>query len=298
VASVIPARALAGVVLLLLAGCGGSGPATTSPSASSAASSETTGAQPAAIPEPAHTVMVVMENHSYADIIGNPAAPFINELARRGALFTRSYAITHPSEPNYLALFSGSTQGVTGDGCPYRFTVPNLAADLIKAGKGFVGYAEDLPGAGSPVCSAGEYARKHVPWADFSNVPGSVSLPFTSFPTAFARLPTVSFVIPNLCDDMHDCSVATGDTWLRAHIGGYADWATTHDSLLIITWDEDDGSQANQIPTIFAGQKVRPGSYAEPITHYSVLATIEAAYALRRDGQAATATPITNIWQP
>jgi acid phosphatase len=240
-----------------------------------------------------------MENHSYADIVGNPAAPFINELARRGALFTRSYAITHPSEPNYLALFSGSTQGVADDGCPYRFSAPNLAADLIKAGKSFAGYAEDLPGSGSPACSAGEYARKHVPWTDFSNVPSSVSLPFTSFPAAaFVQLPAVSFVIPDLCQDMHDCSIATGDSWLRAHIGGYADWAMSHDSLLILTWDEDDGSQANHIVTIFAGQPVRPGSYAEPITHYSVLATIEAAYALPRDGQAATATPITDIWRP
>jgi hypothetical protein len=308
----VGAASLFAGVLLLLAGCGGSGPSASTPvgqtvssaavspgTASSVSPSAATGPQPATVPEPAHTVVVVMENHSYADIIGNPAAPFINDLARRGALFTRSYAITHPSEPNYLALFSGSTQGIADDACPNRFTAPNLAADLIKAGKTFAGYAEDLPGVGSPVCSAGEYARKHVPWADFGNVPGSVSLPFTSFPaTALARLPTVSFVIPNLCHDMHDCSVATGDTWLRAHIAGYADWAMTHDSLLIITWDEDDGSQANQITTIFAGQQVRPGSYAEPITHYSVLATIEAAYALPRDGQAATTTPITNIWRP
>jgi acid phosphatase len=251
------------------------------------------------VPEPAHTVVVVMENHSYADIIGNPDAPFINDLARRGALFTRSYAITHPSEPNYLALFSGSTQGVSDDGCPYRFTAPNLAADLIRAGKPFAGYAEDLPGPGSPVCSAGDYARKHVPWADFGNVPGSVSLPFTSFPAAaFARLPSVSFVIPDLCHDMHDCSVAAGDAWLRGNIGPYADWATRHDSLLILTWDEDDGSQANHITTIFAGQKVRPGRYAEPTTHYTVLATIEAAYMLPRDARAAAAAPITNIWLP
>jgi acid phosphatase len=251
------------------------------------------------VPEPAHTVVVVMENHSYAEIIGNPAAPFINELARRGALFTRSHAITHPSQPNYLALFSGSAQGVADDGCPYRFTTANLAAGLIKAGKSFAGYAEGLPGPGSPVCSAGAYARKHVPWADFSNMPGSVSLSFTSFPAnSFARLPAVSFVIPDLCHDMHDCSVAVGDTWLRAHIGGYADWAMRHDSLLILTWDEDDGSQGNHVATIFAGQKVRPGSYAEPITHYSVLATIEAAYGLARDGQAATVAPITNTWQP
>jgi acid phosphatase len=251
------------------------------------------------VPEPAHTVVVVMENHSYADIIGNPAAPFINHLARRGALFSRSYAITHPSEPNYLALFSGSTQGVADDGCPNRFTAPNLAADLIRAGKSFTGYAEDLPGPGSPVCSAGDYARKHVPWADFSNVPGFVSLPFTSFPaTVFARLPSVSFVIPNLCHDMHDCSVAAGDAWLRASIGRYADWAMRHDSLLILTWDEDDGSQANHITTIFAGQMVRPGRYAETITHYTVLATIEAAYMLPHDAQAAAATPITKIWLP
>jgi acid phosphatase len=108
----------------------------------------------------------------------------------------------------------------------------------------------------------------------------------------------VSFVIPNLCHDMHDCSVATGDAWLRANIGPYADWAMRHDSLLILTWDEDDGSQANHITTIFAGQKVRPGRYAEPVTHYSVLATIEAAYALPRDARAATVAPITDAWRP
>ena len=303
---------IAAVVLLGAAGCGGSGPVgngAVRPSATSAMTGQSSagnpsapsasGAQRAAVPEPAHTVVVVMENHGYADIIGNPAAPFINDLARRGALFTRSYAITHPSEPNYLALFSGSTQGIADDGCPYRFAAPNLAADLIKAGKSFAGYAEDLPGPGSPVCSAGDYARKHVPWANFSNVPGSVSLPFTSFPaTAFARLPSVSFVIPNLCHDMHDCGVAAGDAWLRDNVGRYADWAMRHDSLLVLTWDEDDGGQANHITTIFAGQMVRPGRYAEPVTHYTVLATIEAAYKLPRDARAAAAAPITDIWLP
>jgi phosphatidylinositol-3-phosphatase len=299
-------------VVLVLASCSGPGPAPSSSAgqagstaATSAATGQppagnasppATGARPGGVPEPEHTVVVVMENHSYAEIIGNPAAPFINVLAGRGALFTRSYAVTHPSEPNYLALFSGSTQGVTDDSCPQQFTAPNLAAGLSAAGKSFAGYAEDLPGPGSPVCSAGDYARKHAPWTDFSSVPGSDSLPFTSFPADFARLPTVSFVVPNLCHDMHDCSIAAGDAWLRAHIGGYAAWAMRHHSLLIVTWDEDDDSQGNHIATIFVGQQVRPGRYAEPVTHYSVLATIEAAYALPRDGQAATATPITSIW--
>ena len=297
--------------LVALAGCGGPGPAsgsagpaaastsagTSASTASGAVPSVTSGVPSATVPRPAHTVVVVMENHSYAEIIGNPAAPFINQLASRGALFTRSYAVTHPSEPNYLALFSGSTQGVADDSCPHSFAAPNLAASLIAAGSSFAGYAEDLPGTGSPACSQGEYARKHVPWTNFSNVPASVSQPFTRWPAGdFARLPTVSFVIPNLCHDMHDCSVAAGDAWLRAHIGGYADWATRHDSLLILTWDEDDGGPGNQVPTILAGQLVRTGRYAEPITHYSVLATIEAAYGLPPDAQAAAARPITYVW--
>lgn len=185
------------------------------------------------------------------------------------------------------------------DACPVTFTAPNLASALLAAGKTFAGYAEELPATGSPVCSAGNYARKHVPWADFGNIPASVNQPFTSFPAAgFSRLPTVSFVIPDLCNDMHDCSVATGDSWLRAHLGGYVSWAMTHDSLLIVTWDEDDGTAANQIPTIFVGQQVRPGSYSGRITHYSVLATIEAAYGLTLDGSAASTAPIEYIWRP
>jgi phosphatidylinositol-3-phosphatase len=285
-----------GIVMLLATGCASS-KLQTAPS-SSGASTGTASASAGRVPAPAHTIVVVMENHAYSEVIGSSAAPFLNQLAREGSVFTHSYAITHPSEPNYLALFSGSTHGVTSDSCPVDLTAPNLAADLIAAGKTFAGYSEDLPSVGSAVCSAGEYARKHVPWTDFRNVPSSVSVPFASFPaTDFSRLPTVSFVIPNLCDDMHDCSVATGDAWLRAHLSGYASWAMTHDSLLIVTWDEDDGSQSNQIPTIFVGQQVRPGRYAERITHYSVLATLEAAYGLPRDGNAANVTPITDIWR-
>jgi phosphatidylinositol-3-phosphatase len=254
-------------------------------------------ARAARVPRPRHTVVVMMENHSYADVIGSPQARYINSLARRGALFTHSFAITHPSEPNYLALFSGSTHGVTSDACPVYFRAPNLARDLIASGRRFAGYSENLPASGSLVCSSGEYARKHVPWTDFRNVPRSVSRPLSRFPAKLARLPAVSFVIPNLCHDMHDCAVGVGDAWLRSHLGRYARWAQTHDSLLIVTWDEDDGSAANHIPTIFYGQQVRPGRYAAPITHYRVLRTIEDAYHLRHDGRAARVRPITAIWK-
>jgi phosphatidylinositol-3-phosphatase len=248
---------------------------------------------------PAHTVVVMLENRAYGQVIGRHSATFLNGLARGGVLFSHSQAITHPSQPNYLALFSGSTQGVTGDGCPNTFRAPNLASELLAARYTFAGYAEGLPGIGSPVCNAGNYyARRHVPWANFSNVPASVSLPWSAFPAGdFARLPTVSFVIPDLCHDMHDCSVATGDAWLRAHIGPYAAWAKTHNSLLIVDFDENDGAPGNRIPTIFYGQGIRPGRDGQPITHYAVLRTIENWYGLPPLGQAADARPVTNVWR-
>jgi acid phosphatase len=287
------------LVLLVLAACrSGGAPHLPASGSAVAATPGTGGTSAATVPTPAHTVVVVMENHSYDQVIGNPAAPYIGGLAREGAVFTHSFAVAHPSEPNYLALFSGSTQGITDDSCPVTFTAANLGADLLAGGKSFAGYAADLPAAGSSACSSGNYARKHVPWADFSNVPASANQPFTSFPAAdYARLPAVSFVIPNLCDDMHDCDVATGDAWLRTRLGGYVTWAMAHDSLLILTWDENDGGQGNQILTIFAGQRVRPGTYPERITHYNVLRTIEDAYGLRRDDAAASAAPITDVWK-
>ncbi len=248
---------------------------------------------------PAHTLIVMLENHNYNQVIGRPSAPYLNELARGGALFTDSRAVAHPSQPNYLALFSGSTQGVTGDNCPQHFTAPNLASELLAAGYTFAGYTEDLPAAGSETCNVGNiYARRHVPWTNFSNVPPSLSKPFTAFPAGnFAALPTVSFVIPNLCNDMHNCSTATGNAWVQAHIGPYANWAMTHRSLLIVDFDENDLAPGNLIPTIFYGGTVKPGRYGEPITHYSVLRTIENLYGLRPLGHAASATPITNVWK-
>jgi acid phosphatase len=250
------------------------------------------------VPRPRHTVVVIMENHSYSEIIGNPQARFVNGLARQGALFTASHAVSHPSEPNYLALFSGSTHGVTSDQCPTRFLAPNLGSELISARLSFAGYTEGLPAPGSLVCTQGDYARKHVPWADFPRVPRSASLPFARFPVRnFGRLPAVSFVIPNLCHDMHDCSVSAGDAWLRTHIGAYARWAMRHSSLLILTWDEDDGNQSNHIATIFVGQRVAPGVYRQRITHYNVLRTIDQAYGLRPIGRAASAAPILAIWR-
>ncbi|WP_349307896.1 MULTISPECIES: alkaline phosphatase family protein [unclassified Streptomyces] len=247
-------------------------------------------------PRPDHVVIVLFENTSQGSIIGNPQAPYFNQLANTGADFTNSFAIEHPSEPNYLDLFSGSNQGVTDDSCPHTFGTDNEGAQLSAKGLTFAGYSEGLPSTGSTVCTSGRYARKHNPWVNFSNVPSSANKPFSAFPTDFTQLPTVSWVVPDLCNDMHDCSIPTGDTWLKTHLDSYVQWAKAHNSVLITTFDEDDSAGNNQIATIFNGQPVKTGNYAERIDHFSVLRTIEDMYGLPYAGAAAQATPITDAW--
>ncbi|HJQ47115.1 MAG TPA: alkaline phosphatase family protein [Amycolatopsis sp.] len=249
-----------------------------------------------ALPTPDHVVVVVLENHNADAIIGAPAAPYLTSLAAQGATFSNAHAITHPSQPNYLALFSGDTQGIADDSCPHSFSAGNLGAELAAAHLSFAGYSEDLPGTGYSGCFPGQYDRDHAPWADFTNLPASVNMPYTQFPSDPARLPTISFVIPNLCDDMHSCDVSTGDSWLRANIGGYLAWARGHNSLLVITFDESEDSPSNQIATIVLGPMVVAGHYGEYVDHYRLLRTLEGMYRLPPLGHSAQAVPITDIW--
>jgi arylsulfatase A-like enzyme len=234
------------------------------------------------LPQPDHVVVVVFENHSFDEIVDPNRAPFIYRLATGGALFADAFAVTHPSQPNYFALFSGSTQGVRDNG-DYTFDAPNLADALEAARKSFIGYVE----TGSP--------RKHNPWESFTSA-RTTERNFSQFPSDFTQLPTVSFVIPGLDNDMHDGSVSDGDTWLKVHLGAYAEWAKTHNSLLIVTFDEDDNGAKNHIPTIIYGARVRPGRYTERISHYNVLSTLLAMYGLPTFAKAATAPPIRTIW--
>jgi phosphatidylinositol-3-phosphatase len=249
------------------------------------------------LPIPTHIVVVMEENHSYSQIIGSTDAPYINSLAAEGASFTDSHAITHPSQPNYLALFSGSTHEVTSDSCPHTFSTANLGSELITLKWTFAGFSEELPAPGSKVCTSGEYARKHVPWTDFSDLSSSVNQPFTAFPTDFNELPAVSWVIPDLLHDMHSGTIKAADSWLKTHLASYVRWAKDNNSLLIVTWDENNDAPGNQISTIFVGPMVKPGRYSQDITHYSVLRTVEVMYGLSYLGQAASAKTITDVWQ-
>ncbi|MFD4530932.1 alkaline phosphatase family protein [Kitasatospora sp. NPDC058397] len=257
-------------------------------------------AQAAALPAPDHIVVVVMENHAYNQVVGSSSAPYLNSLATGGANLTQSFGITHPSQPNYYALFSGSTQGVTDDSCVSVGALqgPNLASEVTAAGRTWASYNETLPAQGSTTCSSGKYAQKHNPWFGFGNVPLNSARTFAQFPTDYTTLPNVSFVVPNLCSDMHDCSVGTGDTWIKNNLGAYATWAKSHNSLLVVTFDEDNRLAGNRIPTVFYGAHVTPGSTsAATYNHYNVLRTLEdLAGATTHAGNAANAADITGIW--
>ncbi len=280
----MPARRVAGLVALTMATL-----LAATPSASAA--------QPA-LPRPDHVLVVVMENKDPDEILGN-AAPYLSALAQAGANFTDAHAETHPSQPNYLALFSGSTQGVTDNGCDHGFDAPNLGTALLAAGRTFVGYAEGLPGAGSTACTAGRYARKHSPWVNFTNLHGATTnLPASALGTDWDRLPTVAFLTPDLCHDMHDCPVAAGDAWAKDTLGSYLDWARTHNGLLVLTFDESEThTPGNPIATILAGPMVTPGNYPGRIDHYALLRTIEDMYGLTPLGASADAAPITGVWR-
>jgi hypothetical protein len=248
-----------------------------------------------AIPRPDHIVVVVEENHSYSELA---SLPYSSSLMAGGATLTQSYALTHPSQPNYFALWSGSTQGVTDDSCPHDLGAKaSLGSQLRNAGLSVRGYMDSMPSAGFAGCSSGAYVRKHNPLANFDATKDAQhSVPFTAFPTDFSTLPTVSFVAPDLGHDMHDGSVQTGDTWLKNHLGAYAAWAKTHNSLLILTADEDDKTAGNHILTVVSGEHVQPGVRSgQSVNHYSVLHTIEDAYGLPHLGPSASS--ITGIWQ-
>ena len=245
-------------------------------------------------------VVVIGENEKASTVFDNIAeAPYINSLANSGAKFISSFGIDHPSQPNYLCLFSGSKQGMTNNITPLsHFTTPNLARELFNTGKTFADYSEDLPYTGFDGFSSGLYVRKHNPVANWigpgvNQVPFSFNKPFSDMPSDNSLLPDVSFFIPNLCNDGHDfCPPDSNrtkqfDRWVENNFSAYADWCVQNTSLLIVTYDEDDWSGNNRIATVFYGSHVKRGVYSDTINHFTVLRTIEDAMKLTHHAGAA-----------
>jgi phosphatidylinositol-3-phosphatase len=262
------------------------------------------------LPTPDHIVILFWEDKDYTEIVGDTNLVYFNALVAdtNTALFNQSYCtFTGYSQPNYLDFYSGFNQGVQNNLVPANqpFTTENLGWQLMDAGKSFVTYAEDLPFAGFNGPTAGGYERKHNPvtnWAGtgLHQVPDTLSQPFTAYPNwDFNQLPTVTFVVPNQTNNMHDGTYPVhyqlADLWLQTQLDSFIQWTIDHNSLFILTFDE--GHNTNRITTLFHGPMVQGGVYNDTINHFSVLRTIEDMYSLGYAGNAAFAQPITNCWK-
>ena len=282
---------------LFLAGCSAPDPVAGQTSPPPASITSTTAASPAAIAgAPSgidHVVIIVEENKPASSILGNAAAPYINKLADDNAVATNYQAVTHPSLPNYVALTSGTTAGITSDcnpgaGCTAQ--VPSIADSLEKSGKTWKMYAEGMP-APCTAESSYPYAVRHNPFLYYPGVTDNRTscaahdVPLSQLNVdlkSAAGLPNYVFISPNVCNDMHDCPVATGDTWLSHQVPEIlaSPAFTTQNSLLVITWDEGEGAN-NTVSTIFAGPAARKSFKSSlAYSHYSLLHTIESLWGL------------------
>jgi phosphatidylinositol-3-phosphatase len=258
--------------------------------------SSDTRASTVGIPSYDHIVVIIMENHSYGQIIGNTAeAPYINELMQHGALAANYLALTRTSLPNYLALTGGNTFGLTADCTGCMLDASNLADRLEAAGKTWKAYMESMPAA----CYLGDkypYVQRHNPFVYYTDIQtngprcAAHDVPYSQLTIDLQRASTTpNFVLitPNVIDDMHDGTISQGDTWLSQQVPAILRGPafTQQHSLLVLTWDEQDEHDSNtadnHIATILVGYGTKidyPSSVT--YTHYSLLRTIEGAWGL------------------
>ncbi len=248
-----------------------------------------------------HVIVVVMENAEYGEVIGSSQAPYVNSLARRYGLMTHSFAIGHPSLPNYLALTSGSTHGIESDCTDCGVSARSIVDQLERARITWGAYLEDVPSPCFLGAQAGGYAKKHNPFAYYADIARSPArcaklLGFQRLASDLrgGRLPTYAWISPNLCDDGHDCGVGAGDRFLARTVPALLRELGPH-GFLVLTWDEGSTDRrccgvaaGGRIATIVAGPDVRAGARAAtPIDHYGVLGSIEQALGLPALGGAA-----------
>jgi hypothetical protein len=253
-----------------------------------------------ATPAGSRVITVVMENEEAGAVVGNPRAPYVNRLARRGGLATRSYGVRHPSLPNYLALTSGSTHGITSDCTSCHVAGDSIAGQLRAAHVGWRAYMEDLPRPCYAGARAGDYAKKHDPFMYYDAVTRDraqcgrvVSFAALSRDLRGGTVPAYAFISPNLCHDGHDCPIADADRFLGRLVPPLLRALGPH-GYLILTWDEGTtdagccgGSSGGRIPTIVLGPDVRAGArHTAPVDQYGVLGTVEDSLRLPRLGAA------------
>jgi phosphatidylinositol-3-phosphatase len=259
-----------------------------------------------AVPRFRHVVVVVFENKEAGDVVGRGQAPTFDRLARRYASLEDYHGVAHPSLPNYVALVSGSTQGITNDCTDCSVSAPSLADTLERAQRTWKTYAEGLPRTGFTGASFGRYAKRHDPFVYFDDVASSPArlrriVPLSAFRRDLAanRLPSFSLVVPDVCHDMHDCPVATGDAWLASFLRPVLGSKAMRGSVVFVVFDEGTSSAGGggHVPALALGPLVREGAATQAaLDHYGLLRTIEQAWGLPLLGESRKATPITGIW--
>jgi hypothetical protein len=232
----------------------------------------------------------MLENVGYP-IIGSSSAPYLNELADRCGLATNDLAVSHPSLPNYIALTSGSTQGITDDGEPstHVLQVPSIFSELNGNWRT---YAESMPSNCDQVTS-GVYAARHNPAVYYQSISAACAIDDVPISAHLNLGAAFTMIIPNICDDMHSCPVSTGDSWLRRWIPQIIQSPQYQNGslALFITFDENDSQSTNRVPTIVVAPSVPRGlRVGTAFTHYSLLRTTETLLNVAMLGNATTAT--------
>ena len=260
----------------------------------------TTTPAPPSSPPPAaapHVMVIVEENRNRGEVIGAADMPYFNSLAGEYGETTDWDGVGHPSLPNYLALVSGSTQGVTDDGAGYSFPgVPTLGSQLTAAGIPWKAYMEDMPGPASGVVESGEYVKKHNPFAYFPQTNGPNVVPGAQFQADLTagELPDFIWYTPNLINDGHELSNAAVDASLKGILEPLlaSKWYA-ESGIIIITWDEDAGEE--KTPTVVVANAAKGRTLTAPGNNYGTLATIEDLYRLPRLGKAVGAQTLASL---
>jgi hypothetical protein len=278
------------------------------------------------VPDFKYIIVIFFENHELDSVIGNPAMPNFNLYANQNTLLTQYYAITHPSLPNYLAVFGGETFGITSDCSKCYVSAPNLADQIEASGRTWKAYFQDMP---SP-CYIGDtatYVQKHNPFMYFDDIRldtarcdrSIVPFPQLDWDLADGTLPDFSYIMPNSCvstdDDISNpaCNLPLADDWLGGVLGALLPYlnknAATEPYLIVLTWDEGQGNHSccglpaqagGRVATVLISPLAKSGFQdATPYTHYSLLKTIESAWSLPYLGHAADADNalITAPWK-
>lgn len=239
-------------------------------------------------------VIIFMENKERSTIVNSSSAPYMNQLRNQGKDFTHYYGVTHPSLPNYLSLGNGSTDGKQGTDSISAGQIAGTTVwnQLASAGVSFNVYEESMPSVCYGGGSSGQYQLKHNPATPFHDVfaNSSVCSHVKPYPGPGAPLAAVNFVAPNMCNDMHDCSIATGNGWLQANVPPML----SQNAKVIITFDEGSTGDhgGGNIYTVEYFNGITASDKTATYNHYSLLRAIEYKFGLPFLNNAASATKL------